>query len=221
MSQPGGESGRKYHDVQPRQSHAIHCYDIDMKKDHVSFQRRPFLTPIWLTAIAVIGSFAVLGFAASTVWAWATAGSTTVIVIRHAEKDVSVSVDPPLNPAGQARAALLARMFGDAKVLGHLDAIYVSPALRNRLTAAPLAASLGISATVAPPDDARGLARRVLQDHAGGRVLIVAHADTVPSIVAALSGHDKIPEMAADEYGTMYIVTVPRIGHANLLRLNY
>jgi broad specificity phosphatase PhoE len=192
-----------------------------MKKDHVSFQRRPFLTPIWLTAIAAIGSVVVLGFAAYTVWAWATAGSTTIIVIRHAEKDVSVSTDPPLSPAGEARAALLARMFGDGKVLGHLDAIYVSPTLRNRLTVAPLAASLGISATVAPSDDAHGLARLVLQDHGGGRVLIVGHADTVPQIVAALSGYDKIPELAADEYGTMYIVTVPRIGHANLLRLNY
>jgi broad specificity phosphatase PhoE len=195
-----------------------------MKKDHVSFQRRPFMTPVWLTAIAAIGSVMVVCFAAFTVWAWATAGSTTVIVIRHAEKDLGVSaVDPPLSPAGEARAALLARMFGDAKVLGHVDAIYVSPALRNRLTAAPLAASLGITTTVAPADDPRGLALRALHEHSGGRVLIVGHSDTVPQIVAALNGNPdtNIPEIGAQEYGTMYIVTVPRIGHANLLRLNY
>jgi hypothetical protein len=30
-----------------------------------------------------------------------------------------------------------------------------------------------------------------------------------------------VPEIRAEEYGTMYIVTVPRIGHPNLLRLNY
>jgi phosphohistidine phosphatase SixA len=93
--------------------------------------------------------------------------------------------------------------------------------LRSRLTAAPLAARLGISATVAPADDPRGLARRALHEHAGGRVLIVGHADTVPRIVAALSGNPKIPEIGEQEYGTMYIVTVPRIGRANLLRLNY
>jgi phosphohistidine phosphatase SixA len=190
-----------------------------MKKDHVSFQRRPFLTPIWLTAIAAI---VVLSFAVFGAWVWGTAGSTTIVVIRHAEKDLALSaVDPPLSEAGVARAALLARMFGDAKILGRLDAIYVSPALRNRLTAAPLAASLGITATIAPADDPRGLARRVLHGHAGGRALIVGHSDTVPQIVAALSGDPKIPEIADDEYGTMYIVTVPRIGHANLLRLNY
>jgi broad specificity phosphatase PhoE len=190
-----------------------------MKRDHASFQRRPFLTPIWLTGIAAV---VVLSLAFFAVWEGVTAGSTTVIVIRHAEKDVSAgATDPPLSPAGEARAALLARMFGDAKVPGHVDAIYVSPALRNRLTAAPLAASLGVSETVAPADDPRGLARRVLREHAGGRVLIVGHSNSVPEIVEALSGHGKIPDIAADDYGTMYIVTVPRIGHANLLRLNY
>ena len=190
-----------------------------MTKDHVSFQRRPFLWPIWLTAIAVAGVF---GLGISAVWVWGTADSTTVIVIRHAEKDLSVStVDPPLTPAGEARAALLARMFGDAKAVGHVDAIYVSPTLRSRLTAAPLAARLGISATVAPADDSRALAHRALHEHGGARVLIVGHSDTVPEIVAALSGNAKIPPIGAQEYGTMYIVTVPRIGHANLLRLNY
>jgi broad specificity phosphatase PhoE len=189
-----------------------------MKKDPVSFQRRPFLTPIWLTAIAAAMA---LGFVVFAAWVWGTAGSTTVVVIQHAEKDLSVSAtDPPLTPAGQARAALLARMFGDAR-LGHLDAIYVSPALRNRLTAAPLAARLGLSETVAPPDDPRALARRALREHAGGRVLIVGHSDTVPQIVAALSGNLEIPDLGDQEYGTMYIVTVPRIGHANLLRLSY
>jgi broad specificity phosphatase PhoE len=164
----------------------------------------------------------VLGLSAFTVWAWATAGSTTIVVIRHAEKDISTGeADPPLSEAGKARAALLARMFGNGRALGHLDAIYVSTALRARLTAAPLAASLGIGSIAVPPDDPRGLARRVLRENGGGRVLIVGHTDTVPAIVSALSGNDKIPEISGDEYGTLYIVTVPRIGRANLLRLTY
>jgi broad specificity phosphatase PhoE len=74
---------------------------------------------------------------------------------------------------------------------------------------------------VVPADDPRALARRVLREHGGGRILIVGHSDTVPQIVAALTDNEKIPEIAALEYGTMYIVTVPRIGHANLLRLSY
>ena len=118
-------------------------------------------------------------------------------------------------------AALLARMFGDAQLAGHIDAIYVSPALRSRLTAAPLAARLGLTPAVVPADDPRGLARRVLREHPGGRILIVGHSNTVPAIVAALSGADDIPPIEALEYGTLYIVTVPRHGHANYLRLTY
>ncbi len=190
-----------------------------MTKDNVTFQRRPFLTPIWLTALAVVLG---LSFAIFAAWVWGTASSTTVIVIRHAEKDLSVSAtDPPLTAAGQARAQQLAQMFGDAQNLGHVDAIYVSPALRNRLTAEPLAKRLGIVATIVSADDPKGLARKALREHTGGRVLIVGHSDTVPQIVAALSGNSGIPEIGDDEYGTMYIVTVPRIGDANLLRLHY
>jgi broad specificity phosphatase PhoE len=184
-------------------------------KNHRSLKRKPFLTPIWLAAIAAA---IVVSFAS---WLWSTANSTTVIVIRHAEKASNGGDDPPLDPAGAARALLLARMFGDAHPPGSLDAIYVSPALRNRQTAAPLAARLGISPVVVPADDPRALARRALHEHDGGRILIIGHSDTVPEIVAALSGQATIPAIGDSEYGTMYVVTVPRLGRSIVLRLTY
>ena len=189
-----------------------------MRNDHASLQRRPFLMPLWLTLVAAAAAFGLMIFA---VWVWGTADTTTVIVVRHAEKDLGSVVDPPLNEAGEARAELLARMFGDAHAPGHIDAIYTSSALRSRLTAAPLAARLGLAASVPQADDPERLARRALREHGGGRVLIVGHLDTIPKIVAALSGSDKIPPIDERDYSTMYIVTVPRIGHANLLRLKY
>ena len=84
-----------------------------MNRERESLQHRPFMTPIWLSAI---GAFLALSFAVFAVWIWGTANSTTVIVIRHAEKESSGAVDPPLSAAGEARAALLASMFGDARV---------------------------------------------------------------------------------------------------------
>jgi broad specificity phosphatase PhoE len=184
---------------------------------YTSLQRRPFLTPLWLLALmGMAGTFLLI----SIVWLLLTADSTTVIVIRHAEKTAD-AVDPPLSATGEARAQVLARMFGDARQPGHLDAIYVSPPLRNRLTAAPLAGRLGLVPIVAAQSDVRGLARRILHEHSGGRVLIVGHMDTVPALVSVLSGAADIPPLGAEEYGTMYIVTVPRIGHANFVRLSY
>jgi broad specificity phosphatase PhoE len=189
-----------------------------MKSAHASLQRRPFLTPIWLTAIAAFAVFAVAVFA---IWVWFTANSTTVIVIRHAEKESVGEPDPAQSEAGNARAALLVRMFGEAGGAGRLNAIYTSPALRNRQTVAPLAARLGITPIVAPADDARALAHRALRENSGKRVMIVGHTNTVPQLVAALSGRDDIPKMDEHDFSTMYIVTVPRIGRANVLRLTY
>jgi probable phosphoglycerate mutase len=189
-----------------------------MNNGSANLRHRPFLTPIWLTALAALLAFAVAAFA---VWEWGTADSTTVIVVRHADKDLTQRVDPKLSAAGEARAVLLAHMFGDVKGAGRIDAIYVSPTTRNKATAAPLAQALGVTPVIVPADDPKGLARRVLREHPGGRVLIVGHLDTVPAIVAALSGNDDIPKIAELDYSVMYIVTVPRIGHANFVRLSY
>jgi broad specificity phosphatase PhoE len=189
-----------------------------MKSAHVNLQRGPFLIPIWLSAIGAIAIFGVAVFALFVLF---TANSTVVIVIRHAEKESVSAPDPPLSEAGQARAALLVRMFGETQGAGRLDAIYTSSALRNKMTAAPLAARLGIVPIVAPSDDPKGLAHRIVRENSGKRVLVIGHTNTIPGIVAALSGRSDIPQIDEREFGTMYIVTVPRIGHANVLRLSY
>src|ERR1700720_1474598 len=156
-------TGRKHDDLEPQQRrnvHLIYC-GIDilgarMKSEQASLQHRPFLIPIWLTVIAVFGVFAVFSLAVFTGWLFLTANSTTVIVIRHAEKDTANPADPALSAAGQARAALLARMFGEPQAVGRLDSIYVSPTLRSRSTAAPLSLRLGIVPIVAGADDPKG-----------------------------------------------------------------
>jgi hypothetical protein len=61
----------------------------------------------------------------------------------------------------------------------------------------------------------------VLRGHSGDTVLIVAHADTLPKIVSALSGESDIPAVEPSDYATLYIVTIPRIGRSVVLRLRY
>ncbi len=159
----------------------------------------------------------VMGFAT---WLWSTADSTTVILIRHAEKELGSIADPPLSAAGEERAQLLARMFGTTSAPGRVEVIYVTPTLRSRMTAAPLAARLGLTPLVASDAEPRAFVRRLLHDHGGARVLVIGHADTLPDIVRLLSGQ-AVPPLGDQEYGTVYIVSVPRIGRANLLRLAY
>jgi len=186
-----------------------------VKKEYDTLRRRPFLTPIWLMGVA---AFVVLAIA---VWVWANDTSTIVVLVRHAEKQLNAGDDPHLTPVGEARAELLARLFGNGSPLGRLDAIYVSPTLRSHETAAPLAKKLGIKVAEGPEDDPPLLSSRVLHEHPGGRVLIVGHSNTVPALVARLSGTKSVPEIGDDDYGTLYVVVVPRIGRANVLRMTY
>src|SRR5205809_7384909 len=70
---------------------------------------------------------------------------TTVILVRHAEKNIEPNnPDPDLSPAGQARAQELVRMLGAAGV----NAIYATNFKRTQQTVKPLADKLGVPATL-------------------------------------------------------------------------
>src|SRR5262249_37442712 len=75
----------------------------------------------------------------------ADTGATTVVLVRHADKDTNVvGSDPPLSAAGMVRAQELARVLGDVR----FSAIYVTPWARSRQTAEPIARRLGDTLTV-------------------------------------------------------------------------
>src|SRR6266852_161033 len=98
------------------------------------------------TALVFAMLFAVLG--AVVVFAYYATflrPVTTVILIRHAEKNVEPNnSDPDLSSAGQTRAQELARMFGDAGI----NTIYATQYKRTQQTLKPLADRLGLQASV-------------------------------------------------------------------------
>jgi broad specificity phosphatase PhoE len=179
-------------------------------------RRGPFLAPIWLLVL-VAASVVIAGFAY-----WRSTTTTTIVVIRHAEKQVNSISDAPLSPEGEQRAARLAQMFGDAAPFGRLQKIYVTDTRRTQQTAAALAQRLTLEPEiVAARTGARELARRVLRENRGGRALVIGHSNTVPEIVAALGDAHDVPSMGEDEFDTLYVVTVPSVGRASMLRMKY
>src|SRR5213078_1679446 len=67
---------------------------------------------------------------------------TTVILVRHAEKNIEPNnPDPDLSAVGQARSQELARMLSGAGV----NAIYATNFKRTQQTVQPIASQLGIS----------------------------------------------------------------------------
>jgi broad specificity phosphatase PhoE len=185
-----------------------------MQPPAITRHRRPFLAPIWLTWLLFLMA-AAIAFSA-----YRSATTTTVVLVRQAEKEQVTIDNPPLAAAGERRAERLAQMFGDVKGAGRIDAIYVTDARRTQQTAAPLAARLGIRPTVLPAADVDTVASKVLHEHRGGRALIVGHGNTVPEIVQKLSGV-AVPPIGEDEYDNVYVVTVPTFGKASVLRLKY
>lgn len=189
-----------------------------MNAPGMSRGRRTFFAPVWIAALLGI---AVVWFAWS---AWRSVTTTTVIVLRHAEKQLGTIDDPPLSTEGEARALRLAEMLTGEGALGRVTAVYASDTRRAEQTATPLAQRLRLPVQRYPGRDVAGLVAGIRREYAGGVVVVVGHSNTVPEIVAALSRGRYKPQpngMADDDFGTMYVVTLPRWAPAALLRLHY
>lgn len=147
--------------------------------------------------------------------------TTTVILVRHAEKQPGPGADPGLDERGLARAGALADALADAGVA----AIFTSQLARTRQTAEPLAARLGLSpipVSVASPPDAHAaqIAAEIRSSWAGRTVLVVGHSNTVPTIIREL-GLPNPPAIAEDEFDRMFVLQVPASGSPRLIRARY
>jgi broad specificity phosphatase PhoE len=142
---------------------------------------------------------------------------TTIILIRHAEKNVEPrNADPNLSPAGEVRAQELVRMFGDAGI----GAIYATQYKRTQQTVKPLADKLGITITQVDANNTAEVIKQIRSRHNGEVVFVSGHNNTVPEIIAALGG-PHLPIIPETEFDNLYVVTVYRVGGAKLLKLKY
>jgi phosphohistidine phosphatase SixA len=188
-----------------------------MAREYASLRRKTFFLPFLLGGA--------LGIAALGIGWWLhgriVAGnvSTLVVVTRHAEKDLSGGEDPALTTVGAARAERLAALVPGLHGELGFDHVYVTQWRRSIDTARPVLNLSHAALTRVQSDDIAGLVRHIRDQDAGHRVLVVAHSDTVPDIVEKLAPGTSIPQIGDQEYGTVYIVAVPRIGAATVLRL--
>lgn len=151
------------------------------------------------------------------VWLFPAAGlaQDVIFVVRHAEK-LDDSRDPLLSPAGEAHAEALRSLLQGAGLTG----IYTSEFKRTIKTAEPLAKAINIQPVSAPASDRILLLRHVRRAHARGRVLIVAHSNTIPDILKGLGCAEAV-SIRDNEYGQLFVV-IPRPGRkSTLVRLSY
>ncbi len=182
--------------------------------------RRAFLAPLWIAALAALFASTVLFVGVHLAVTRLTLIST-IIVLRHAETLDTVADDPPLSVAGEARAQRLARMFGVRSDTGAVQAIFASVTRRARQTAAPLASRLDLPVVTVDGRDLDTLLARLRTDGRGRTSLVVGHSDTVPQIVARLTGGRV--KVAADDadFESVFVVTLSSFGPPSVLRLRY
>ncbi len=181
-----------------------------MKKAHARLRRRPFYFPLFLPVVGFLMAALVIS------WFLNSQSTTTIILVRHAEKLIDNGDDPALSQEGKLRAYTLAHVAGKTGVA----AIYASQFKRTQATARPLAEQLGLEVQTVDAGDADLLYSDVMARHRGEVVLIVGHSNTIPELVQ-LFGDDEIPEISEDEYANLYVVTIPWFGKRRILRLAF
>ena len=142
---------------------------------------------------------------------------TTVILVRHAEKNVEPNnPNPDLSPSGRRRAQELVRVLENSGI----TAIISSQFARTQQTAQPLANKLQLPITQVEAGKTDELVKQIAVNNRGGVVFVAGHNNTVPATVNALSGMN-FPIIPENEYDNMFIVTIYRTGHAKVLKLKY
>ncbi|MEO6517881.1 MAG: phosphoglycerate mutase family protein [Pseudoxanthomonas sp.] len=166
---------------------------------------------------AVLPAFAIVLSACSTATPATDSVVTTFIVVRHAEKATDDAKDPSLSDLGLQRAKRLAVRLDREPLV----AAYATGFRRTRQTAQPTADAHRIAITAYDaPLPAAAFASQLRAAHERGSVLVVGHSNTVPDIVAALSG-TPVEAMTEQQFDRLYRVSIGGDGNATLVEERY
>ncbi len=151
------------------------------------------------TFLILITSVLLFGCTAAKVNSTAT--STTVYLMRHAEKAKDGTKDPSLTAEGRERAQTLAR-----KLKGeNIRAIYSTDYKRTRETVAPLAEALELDVIIYNPKDLNSLKEEILKEYKYGEtIVIVGHSNTTPTLVNLLISKEQFQPIDESDYTNLY-----------------
>lgn len=135
---------------------------------------------------------------------------TTVVLIRHAERQSLLDSDSPLSAAGQRRAQALVPLLGAF----HPEVMFVSDRQRTQQTLAPAAAKLGLVPLVWNHEGSESLAKELLAKHRGRVVVVCWHHDLFKKIARALGVKGSLPYWSLDSYDPLWVVRVAANGEA-------
>lgn len=158
-----------------------------------------------------------LCFNAIAVFAQITDDSlTTIILVRHAEKELDGSKNPALTKEGAVRAIELAYILREEPIA----AVFSTDYERTLKTAEPTAQFHELPVQKYLPQNQELFLENVLRQYQGKTVLIVGHSNTVPMMLNTLTGKNYLG-IKDYVYNDLFIVTGIRKGEGKTLHLKY
>jgi 2,3-bisphosphoglycerate-dependent phosphoglycerate mutase len=139
--------------------------------------------------------------------AQSNSGATTIILLRHAEKDTSahgsslMQADPPLSVMGVQRSGKLLETLK----LYQIDSIFSTNFNRTRNTVQPLATKFDIRVGLYDSKNQAAFAEKLMKMN-GKTILVVGHSNTIPVLVNLLIGSAKYANLADNEYDKIWIL---------------
>ena len=136
-----------------------------------------------------------------------TACSTTIYVVRHAEKaapDATMSSDVNLSAAGMQRAQALRQKLGSEK----LDAVFATQYKRTQQTVDPAATHNNLSVKLYQANRGNALLDSLSRQR-NKKFLVAGHSNTVPAMIRSLgvtlSFTGDIPD---NDYDNLFVIKV-------------
>lgn len=132
----------------------------------------------------------------------------TIILLRHAEKDLAGdenNPDPNLSADGNLRAQRLIEVVNKYQP----DAIFSSQFIRTRATAAPLARKNRMMIQIYNHRNLKEIAELAMSGKFK-RIVIVGHNTTTPALANLLIGQDKYKPLAESEYDKIWVVKIKK-----------
>lgn len=132
----------------------------------------------------------------------------TVILLRHAEKDVSEdadTVDPKLSAEGKSRAKKLVEVIKKYQP----EIIYSTDFIRTKATVSPLAQKKRAMIFVYDPRNLEQM-RDLIMTGKYKRVLVVGHNTTTPALANLLIGQEKYQRFGENEYDKILVIKIKK-----------
>lgn len=132
----------------------------------------------------------------------------TVILMRHAEKDISEeadTTDPELSEAGKIRARKLAEIALKYKP----EIIYSTDYIRTKATVAPLTSKLRAMTFIYDPKNLDEMYDKIMSGKYK-KIVVVGHNTTTPALANLLLKEEKYKRLGENEYDKIFVVKIKK-----------